>query len=313
MMYSIIVPVYNVEKYLDRCIDSLINQTYNDIEIILVDDGSDDASPEMCDHFEKLDERIRVIHQGNGGLSSARNAGVSSAKGDYVMFIDSDDYIDFDTCERFSKYTSNDYDVITGSMYVEDEYKSNVRKKGIRRYEKPELSGRELLLCALKESEFLAPAVLNIYNRRFLIDEGLSFRLGILHEDEEFTPRVMLLAKSVFVSGETFYHYVIRENSITTSLNQTQNVIDIYSICCELKSVYEIQTDGELRRLLLDYLVIIYLSRFGLARIYSKQLIHKRFALENAKRLKTIIKAVIFCISPRLYCWIVDKHLKLTN
>lgn len=307
MMYSIIVPVYNVENYLDRCIESIVNQTYRDIEIILVDDGSDDASPEMCDRFEKLDERIRVIHQENGGLSSARNAGVSSARGDYIMFVDSDDYIDVDICERLSKYTSNNYDVIIGSAYFEDENKKECTIKGIKKYEKSELSGREFLLCALKNSELFAPVWLNIYNRRFLINEDLSFRIGILHEDEEFTPRVMLHAKSVIVSGEVFYHYVIRDSSITTRLDQTQNVIDVYSICCELKSVYEIQTDGKLRKLLLDYLVIIYLSRFRLARNYSRQLIHKRFVLENAKRLKTMIKAVIFCISPRLYCWIMDK------
>ena len=99
---SIIVPVYKVEKYLDRCVESLVRQTFDDIEIILVDDGSPDKSGKMCDEWEKKDERIRVIHKKNGGLSEARNYGIEAARGDYVAFIDSDDWIDDDMMEILS-------------------------------------------------------------------------------------------------------------------------------------------------------------------------------------------------------------------
>lgn len=96
---SVIVPVYNVENYLSRCVDSLLNQTLRDIEIILVDDGSPDKCPEMCDEYAKMDNRVHVIHKENGGLSSARNEGLKYIKGEYYMFVDSDDWIDTETCK----------------------------------------------------------------------------------------------------------------------------------------------------------------------------------------------------------------------
>ena len=93
-LISIIVPVYNVEKYLKKCVDSIVNQTYKNLEIILVDDGATDSSGEICDELEKLDNRIKVYHKENGGLSDARNYGVARATGSYIGFVDSDDYID---------------------------------------------------------------------------------------------------------------------------------------------------------------------------------------------------------------------------
>lgn len=93
-LVSVIVPVYNVEQYLEKCIDSIINQTYKNLEIILIDDGSTDSSGKICDSYAARDKRIKVIHQENGGLAVVRNIGVSAASGEYIMFVDSDDYID---------------------------------------------------------------------------------------------------------------------------------------------------------------------------------------------------------------------------
>ena len=98
-LISIIVPVYNVEEYLPACLDSIINQTYTEIEIILVDDGSTDSSGEICDRYAKIDERVKVIHKSNGGLSDSRNVGIQVAKGEYIGFVDSDDYVEFDMYE----------------------------------------------------------------------------------------------------------------------------------------------------------------------------------------------------------------------
>ena len=98
-LISVIVPIYKVKKYLNRCIDSVINQTYNNLEIILVDDGSPDSCPQICDEYAKKDKRIKVIHKQNGGLSDARNAGLDIASGDFVSFIDGDDYIHPQTYE----------------------------------------------------------------------------------------------------------------------------------------------------------------------------------------------------------------------
>ena len=99
-LISVIVPVYKVEQYLDECVQSIINQTYKNLEIILVDDGSPDRCPEMCDEYARQDSRIKVIHKPNGGLSSARNAGIDIARGEYIGFVDSDDYIAHDMYEK---------------------------------------------------------------------------------------------------------------------------------------------------------------------------------------------------------------------
>ena len=107
-----VIPIYNVEKYLKKCIDSVINQTHKKLEIILVDDGATDACPKICDEYLKLDERVKVVHKRNGGLSSARNAGLNVASGEYVCFFDSDDFVDCDMLEQLIKAIEvNDCDV----------------------------------------------------------------------------------------------------------------------------------------------------------------------------------------------------------
>jgi len=103
-VFSLIIPIYKVEKYLDKCVQSIINQTYSNIEVILVDDGSPDNCPWMCEEYEKKDTRIKVIHKKNGGLSDARNKGMSLATGKYIIFVDADDYIALDTCEKLLPY-----------------------------------------------------------------------------------------------------------------------------------------------------------------------------------------------------------------
>ena len=116
-LISVIVPIYNVEKYLDRCVGSIINQTYKNLEIILVDDGSPDNCPQMCDDYAKKDSRIKVVHKENGGLSDARNAGMKVATGEYVSFIDSDDYISLDFYETLLEtIVDNDSDIVECSV-----------------------------------------------------------------------------------------------------------------------------------------------------------------------------------------------------
>lgn len=97
-LVSVIVPIYNVEKYLERCISSILEQSYNNIEVILVDDGSNDDCPTICDKFKRKDARVKVVHKPNGGLSSARNAGLEQMKGEYITFIDSDDWVEVNFC-----------------------------------------------------------------------------------------------------------------------------------------------------------------------------------------------------------------------
>lgn len=302
-VFSIIVPVYKVEQYLDRCVQSLIHQTYRNIEIILVDDGSPDHSPAMCDAFARQDSRIRVIHKKNGGLSDARNAGIAAAAGEYLIFVDSDDYILTDTCEQLLPFAHGENDIIIGDGLCE-----GGNKRLTHGYTPECVSGEAYLKLALRGGSMPMAAWLYVYKRDFLLDNQLWFKCGITHEDEEFTPRTFLAAKRAIESGVCFYRYIVREDSITTKQDLRKNGKDFYETCLELKAIYEKLEDKELRSALLDSLVVKYLSLFQTGRLYQYggAYIHRRFVLKNAYCAKTKFKAWLFALSPRLYWHIND-------
>lgn len=302
--------MYHVEEYLTRCVESIVNQTYRDIEIILVDDGSDDNCPTLCDEYALKDKRIKVIHKKNGGLSDARNAGLDIATGDYVIFVDSDDYIETDTCQKLLEFTCDNNDIIIGDAVVEGgiDRLEHIKESSI-------IDGETYLLKALESGHAPMAAWLNIYSRTFLIQYGLKFKFGILHEDEEFTPRVLLHAKKIVISGVKFYHYIIREDSITTQKNKKKNIIDFYSTCEELAEMYKTIKFKKLRMHLLNSLVSKYLTLYVTANAYEygKDFYHKSFIYKNARTLKTRIQSIVYCISPRGYCKLVDYKRRENN
>ena len=254
-VYSIIVPVFKVEAYLDKCVQSLINQTYRNIEIILVDDGSPDRCGEMCDAYARVDSRIKVIHQKNGGLSDARNTGIHAASGEYLMFVDSDDYITEDTCQSMLPYTQEGNEILIG-----EGVSMGANKRLSHGYTSECVSGKTYLKLALQGGSMPMAAWLYVYNRAFLQRNDLLFKCGILHEDEQFTPRAFLVADRVKETGVNFYRYQIREGSITTGKDFRKNGRDLFETCLELKALYEKLEDAELRNILLDSLVVKYLS-----------------------------------------------------
>lgn len=305
-VFSIIVPVYGVEAYLDRCVSSLREQSFEDIEILLVDDGSIDNCPRMCDEYARRDSRIRVLHKPNGGLSDARNKGLEAASGVYVLFVDGDDYIDRDACKRLLPFTKGNADILLGGAVTEggDRVLEPLAFTGI-------LTGEAYYKQALKAGKNWPEVWLNGYRRGFLEETGLRFQKGILHEDEAFTPRAFLGAKSVVYTGETFYRYALREGSITRGKDKRKNLSDYAAVCKELEPLYEKIEDRELKNLLKDALVCGYLSLFQEARgyMYGKTYIRKGFCLKNAKRVKTRLKSLLFALSPRLY-WQINKAEK---
>lgn len=306
MKFSIIVPIYKVEEYIERCVTSLIEQTYPNIEIILVDDGSPDNCPKICDNYAKKDSRIKVIHKVNGGLSDARNAGLKIATGDYIIFVDSDDYVNKNMCEQMLEYAKKNYDVIIGDAIVEGG-KINLEHICTDKV----LSGKEYLLYAHESQKAPMAVWLNIYNRDFLNKNRLRFKYGILHEDEEFTPRVFLKARSVFVTKIPFYHYIIRDNSITTKKDKRKNAKDFYDTCIELEKIYNTCENQKLREYLLDSLVVKYLNIYQVGKLfkYGKEYTHKEFCVKNAFVEKTKVKSRLFYISPVIY-WYVNNMIK---
>ena len=216
-LISVIIPVYNVEKYLRRCLDSVIAQTYQNLEIICVDDGSIDDSGKICDQYAVRDARIKVIHQENQGLSAARNKGLDAAEGEYIAFVDSDDYILEDMYKKMlDKLLNYNVDLcVCQWQYAFSDGRQVVKRKNID----PTIYGRK---ASLEFARFLymgnyengvVVAAWNKLYRRVLLDK-IRFE-GRIHEDEAFCGRIMAKNISVYVMEEQFYVYAQNGDSLT--------------------------------------------------------------------------------------------------
>lgn len=299
---SIIVPVYNVEHELSRCVDSILNQSYTNIEVILVDDGSTDRCPSICDAFVMKDRRVRVIHKPNGGLSSARNAGLREASGEWILYVDSDDYILNDSCERLiavgSKY---DCDIVSADAIREfnggREYMVHGSLADGKCY-----PSRDFIIKTVKPCEWYAPAWLNLYKRSFLIENNLFFVEGLLHEDMEMQPRVFLAAKTVAYCAYPFYRYVDRASSIMNASKVDERVTAMEWIYSNWKSKFEAIEDGELARALNGHLAKCYLHsccEFG--HVLTVAGITNVYLLNSSLNAKEFIKAIFFATVPSIY------------
>ena len=218
MSISVIVPVYNTKPYLRKCIDSILAQTYKDIEIILVDDGSCDGSETVCDEYaEKYPTRVKAVHQQNGGSSRARNTGIESATGDYLAFVDSDDYIDSNMYEEMIKrFYDEDISVVSSGMIRHDS--EGVHYTVMPNEEKILKSAEEVYSEFLKNwNGFLDNSSCNKIFRTNIV-KAVKYKKGICSEDIEFSLRLYKECKGVVCMNQAFYHYDQRPNSITTSI-----------------------------------------------------------------------------------------------
>ncbi|WP_052414711.1 glycosyltransferase [Paenibacillus sp. FSL R5-0345] len=222
--FSIIIPVYNVEKYLCQCIDSIIKQDYNNIEIILVDDGSPDLCPQICDDYAFKHENIKVIHKQNGGLSDARNVGILEAKGRYLVFVDSDDWLNHDALKiaqrAIDKYSNPDVLMSRIKIYQDD---TNEETECLYYFDEDELnvkSAAETYEICTELPGFWASAWMFIVRREYLLEKNLFFVKGLLHEDEQWSPKLILNSRTIGFNNHCFYY--ARSNrlgSITFDVN----------------------------------------------------------------------------------------------
>ena len=210
---SVVVPVYNVEQYLEKCVNSIINQTYKNLEIILVDDGATDNSGEMCDELAKLDDRISVYHKENGGLSDARNYGVERATGEYIGFVDSDDYIDAEMYEKlYEAIKKEDADVAECNLKII--YPNRVELFTEQNYYN---------VCTKREylEEYLTIKKVfgSVWTKLIKSDiaKKLVFSQGKLYEDTYYAYDLINVANSFVLIDSPLYNYLMRENSITNS------------------------------------------------------------------------------------------------
>lgn len=215
-MISVIVPVYNVEKYLNECVDSILAQTYTDFELILVDDGSPDNCGAICDEYAASDSRIRVIHQKNGGLSAARNTGLDIAKGEYVTFVDSDDLV----CKTYLEcllqaLLAEQADIAVCDMvtFADGEAPTLVEK---RQASAEVMTGRDACLSIYRmDGKVPVMACGKLYRTRLFA--GVRYPVGRIHEDDATTPRVLYCAEKVVLLSDCLYLYRQRAGSIMSS------------------------------------------------------------------------------------------------
>lgn len=216
---SIIIPVYNVENYLRQCLDSILNQTFTDFECILIDDGAIDMSGEICDEYSLKDSRFIVIHTSNSGQGGARNKGLDIAKGDYIVFVDSDDFLE----ESYLQYLAelidgSDYDFVSCCANFVDEG-GNFIKRNDYNFAQKQIVGNDIWE-AFFGGNLIEDALWNkIYKRQ--IWECLRFREGLIYEDSEIIVRILKASKKVLFTREYLYNYRIRDNSTMAYQNST--------------------------------------------------------------------------------------------
>lgn len=282
MELSIIVPIYNVEDYLEECLKSLYNIKNIKLEIILVNDGSKDNSFKIMEKFKEIyPEKTVLINKEHGGLSSARNAGMKAAVGEYISFIDSDDFIDVDEFEKFFKEGQKDkLDVMVGNM----------------RYYTPEKTGDSLFRSDIiknsgivngidffwnlfqKPKCFREEVVDDIYKREFLVKNNIWFNENIVHEDSEFTPLVYLKAEKVKYIDRAFYFYRQRTGSIMNKVSE-KSIVSLESICekffIECKSLDSKKGKEVLSSLILSFYSVVVYKRYNGAGDWKR--VHKRY------------------------------------
>lgn len=246
MTISIIIPVYNVENYLRECVESVC-KLRTPAQIVLVNDGSTDNSGALCDALAAEDARIKVIHQENGGLSAARNTGIRNSTGDYVMFLDSDDFLDADSAEEMLRNLSANPDIMMGL------YNNYYTKE--QRFEK-ETSGAFLQqdgrMPVSLFLEMLPSDGRNCYmvawrfvvRREFLLQNELFFKSGIYHEDEEWTQRLLCSAEHIFVTHNYFYQYRQARAGAITATVKPKHIHDTFTIMEQTTRLIEKQVLG---------------------------------------------------------------------
>ena len=228
---SVIIPVYNTSKYIEKCLDSIVNQSINNIEIIIVNDGSTDESEEIIKKWIIKNENkveTKYFKKENGGLSDTRNFGVKQATGEYLTFVDSDDYLDRNIYKNLEKYMNKEIELIKFKMSTVEENGKIIDRLGGPVFE--ECSGQEAFEKLCTKDEFMEVSCIYVYKRDFYIQNNFEFEVNTYHEDLGLIPWVIINAKT-FVSTEFFgYYYLQRENSITDTKIEEKEKKKAYDI-----------------------------------------------------------------------------------
>lgn len=304
MLLSIIVPVYNVSLYIDKCLNSLLNQDIRNYEILIINDCSTDDSLKKALLWQNKYKFIRIIDKNyNSGLSDTRNIGIKEAKGEYILFIDSDDYVDENILGNLMKeLLLHNPDILYFGYIVESKNKTSK----IYNYKSPKgkvYIDHEFMMQELQQRNLPIPACVACYKKRIITENKLYFKTGILHEDVRWSPEILYKAKRIYTSELCFYHYVLRSNSISQRRDRKKNGRDLLETCKYLEQLSNSFISRDLQKLFLNYIAMTYMKAVAVNDMVNdkESVINRSFPFKNVNNIKDFLKALIFLISPYIY------------
>lgn len=278
--FSIIIPVYNVERYIEQCIDSVLNQTYKNIEIILVNDGSTDNSGKICDTYSNNID-VKVIHQNNRGLSDARNTGIKNAHGEYIVFLDSDDYWnDIKFLENINNILSNkEFDLIGFGFSKFFEKNNKIVSRNYENYNDTDID------ILIKENIFKACAWDKIVKKSIIDSMNMKFESGYYSEDIDWCSKLLVYCNNIYFYNKPVYIYRQRDNSITSNIKY-KHIMDILTLC--KNNIEFIKKYNDKKEIVWNYLAYEYCVALGLIGAYKGKEITE--LLENTNSLDELLQ-----------------------
>lgn len=309
---SIIIPMYNVEKYLKDCLESVVNQTLKSVEVILIDDGSTDGTANIAQQYQEKYDFIKIFYQQNKGQSAARNVGIEQATGEYIYFLDSDDFIEIDSMERLYNIANEEnlgLILFNGISFSEDYQINETQKKHYKKKNEYSnvKSGTHIFNELVRNKDYTCSPCLLFINKTILINNNMRFLEGIIQEDELFTYVLLKNSLKVRCVNMTFFHRRIRINSTTTAPNFGKKFNGYYKVSIEMwKIIYE----GKWDIFKEDY---AYLDQMLSNTIYYYSQLNKTEKEKNitkmndlrrilkSKKFKHRLDFKLFSVSPRLY------------
>lgn len=290
MKFSLIVPVYNTEQYLDKCLDSIFSNDYKNYEVIIVNDGTKDNSEEIINKYLSKYNNIIYIKQKNKGLSSARNEGVKKSTGDYILFIDSDDFIEKDLLSTLNNNLNEKVDLLRFQLReIYGDKVVNCTEKGFN------VTSSLDAFSKIVKYKYIEASVLYAYNRKFYLENNFKFTENIYHEDFDLIPRIIEKAQSVKSISYIGYNYQLREESITTTIDNDKIIKKMNDV---LNSFKKVKNKNEISNFYANSVIDKYntLSKENKKLFYDKIKKLHVFDYFNDNTIKRKIKKIIYKI-----------------
>lgn len=304
--YSFIVPVYNTEKYLKKCLDSLVNQTYKDFEIIVVNDGSTDKSSSIISKYQKKYKNIIVIDKENEGLSMARNRGVQKSSGKYIIFVDSDDYVSNKLLEEVDKKI-DDSDILRFQLATEDEEYTKINEYHEEGFES--MCGYDAFKY-LSSYHFVEPAWCYVIRKNYYIENKFSFKKGVYHEDFGLIPYVIYKARKVKSIDYIGYHYVQRNGSIMNNNDYKKTVKKAFDMLEQYKTMRLFAKNINRKNNLDDYF-LSYISNSVIVKARELKKDEKKVYINELKKLNVFDGVLVNTRIRRFKKYLMKHNLNL--